>query len=305
MRIGVIGCRFNTYRFLEQLKRDKIPVNCVITKKYSNNSEAPSEFIDIVPLANLFSAKVFLLDNYTLTDGIIDKVVDQNLDIIFCIGWQRILPTKILRAPSLGVLGMHGSNYKLPKGRGRSPQVWTIINGSKYYYSHIFQYDSGIDSGKILQIKKIDVTPFDTAADLQIKSQIIFNQFIKNNLDKLDYLISKGKKQRDTKSHYFKKRVPTDGLIDWELEVFKIADFVRAQTSPYPGAFCYLGKDLIRIWQCNVFDTNLDFNLPFGTIVDKLDNKEVLVQCNGGILRIRHFVPNKVKIGMRFLTKKL
>jgi methionyl-tRNA formyltransferase len=225
-------------------------------------------------------------------------------DIIFCVGWQRILPNKILNAPLLGVLGMHGSKYKLPKGRGRSPQVWTIIKGSKSYYSHIIQYDSGVDSGKILQIKKVDVTPFDTSADLQIKSQIIFNQYIKKNLYKLEYLISKGKEQKNIKTHYFKKRVPDDGLINWELEVSKIADFVRAQTSPYPGAFCYIGKNLVKIWKCNVFDTKLSFNLPYGTIVDKLDNNEVLVQCNGGILRINHFFPNKVKIGMRFLSKK-
>ena len=60
----------------------------------------------------------------------------------------------------------------------------------------------------------------------------------------------------------------------------------------------------MKIWKCNVFDTKLSFNLPYGTIVDKLDNNEVLVQCNGGILRINHFFPNKVKIGMRFLSKK-
>ena len=54
MRIGVIGCRFNTDRFIRQLIRDKFNINLVIT---SQNSKILLENIQIL---RCFAKKIIL-----------------------------------------------------------------------------------------------------------------------------------------------------------------------------------------------------------------------------------------------------
>ena len=45
------------------------------------------------------------------------------------------------------------------------------------------------------------------------------------------------------------KRVPTDGIIDWETRAEYLYDWVRAQTHPYPGAFTWLGDEKLIVWR--------------------------------------------------------
>ena len=176
---------------------------------------------------------------------------------------------------------MHGSHLKLPNGRGRSPQVWSIISGATTYYAHIFKYSKNADEGEILFVKKIDITIFDTPATLQHKSQLIFNQFLFENKNSLEHTLLQTSSQNDEETSWFEKRTPADGLIDWKT-VVQIADLIRAQTRPYPGAFSFLSGFRMNIWSANVFDTKLQLSNKQAVIVDVLDDKSFIVQCNGG-----------------------
>ena len=76
-----------------------------------------------------------------------------NFQIGFVVGWQRLIPENILDT-FIGVFGMHGSAMKLPKGRGRSPMNWSIIEGRKVFYTNLFKYNSGADDGDVLDTFK-------------------------------------------------------------------------------------------------------------------------------------------------------
>ena len=80
------------------------------------------------------SIDVYQVNRYDLKDkSDIQKIKDFKIDIAFCIGWQRLIPAEILSSVSVGIFGMHGSSQNLPKGRGRSPMNWSIIENRKYF----------------------------------------------------------------------------------------------------------------------------------------------------------------------------
>jgi methionyl-tRNA formyltransferase len=52
---------------------------------------------------------------------------------------------------------------------------------------------------------------------------------------------------------YCAQRFPQDGLIDWSKPAWELYNFIRAQSSPYPGAFTYYGDSVLKIWRAAVF----------------------------------------------------
>src|SRR5690606_2248819 len=49
------------------------------------------------------------------------------IDAIFVLGWQRLIPDWLLNHAKIGVFGGHGSPWGVEAGRGRSPQNWSIM----------------------------------------------------------------------------------------------------------------------------------------------------------------------------------
>ena len=75
---------------------------------------------------------------------------------------------------------------------------------------------------------------------------------------------------------------------------------IRAQTRPYPGAFSFLSGFRMNIWSANVFDTKLQLSNKQAVIVDVLDDKSFIVQCNGGLLRVSDYCGSKPVLGATF-----
>ena len=71
----------------------------------------------------LFVTKDFSFKNFK------KKIKSENFDIIFAIGWRRILEKKIIDYALIKSFVMHDS--LLPKNRGFAPLNWAIINNEK------------------------------------------------------------------------------------------------------------------------------------------------------------------------------
>ena len=111
-------------------------------------------------------------------------------------------------------------------------------------------------------------------------------------IDSINFLINGGKtkKQNDKNASFFGKREPSMGYIDFYQTKKKIINFVRAQSSPYPGAYYYLsnGKKII----INKIEESKTKNVikKIGKI--QLLDKKMFVKCNNGILEIIDFEIN-------------
>ena len=89
---------------------------------------------------------------------------------------------------------------------------------------------------------------------------------------------------------FYPKRTPEDGLIDWNKSLSEIHNFVKALAKPYPGAFSFINKQKIMIWEAQPFDRKITFSdAKFGEIVEKFSTGDFVVKCNDGTLLITDY----------------
>lgn len=263
-----------------------------------------ADYCDLRELANRLSIPIYWAETYSLkSPADVANISSMGIDIAFVVGWQRLIPGKVLSQIRIGAFGMHGSSMNLPRGRGRSPMNWSIIEDRRVFHTNLFKYDSGVDSGDILDTLKFNITEKDTAETMHYKNVLAMKHLISKNIDKLiacDFVLTK---QQNLPPTYYPKRTPDDSLIDWERDVFYIERFTRAVTKPFNGSFSFIEDKRILINRAQVFDLN-DFgytNIPAGTIVEVFDPYNVLVKCIGGLLLITDFLfEGEVRAGQVF-----
>jgi methionyl-tRNA formyltransferase len=196
-------------------------------------------------------------------------------DIFVVNGYYKIISKEILDLVPFGFIGIHGS--LLPAYRGGSPLVWAILLGDSYSGISLFHFDEGIDSGDIIAQKRFEIGKNDTIAKVLDTVEKLSIDIIDENFNKILSGKSKRIKQKVSSSTYSAMRQPADGKIDWGFPAKNIHDFIRAQTKPYPGAFCFskTGEKII-IWKSSVFE-NPYFG-PQGRVV-RIQDHELIVTC--------------------------
>ena len=291
MIVAIFGCKYTT-RFLIESLSEKTKIDYLITIDEEKGKKFDvADYCDLTETADKYDIDVYKSKTYSLKrKEDIDYIKSLNIDIAFVVGWQRIVPGEILDSMSIGSFGMHGSSMDLPLGRGRSPMNWSIIEGRKYFYTNLFRYDSGVDSGDVLDTFKFDITHRDTAETMHFKNTLAMKYLIEKSLDRLlsgDFTL---KKQKDIIPTYYPKRTPDDSLIDWNMGVYELERFIRAVTKPFNGAFSFL-DDKVIIYDAQVFDSS-DYGYDekdIGEIVVVFPNGKFLVKCYGGLLLVNDY----------------
>jgi methionyl-tRNA formyltransferase len=218
----------------------------------------------------------------------------------FVVGWQRLVPETILETFSIGVFGMHGSAMNLPKGRGRSPMNWSIIEGRKVFYTNLFKYDNGADDGDVLDTFKFQVSDHDTGETMHFKNTLAMKFLIEDNIENLLNRTFKLTKQPTLVPTYYPKRNESDSLIDWSDDSINIDRLIRAVTKPFNGAYSFIRSNKIIIYRANIFDFQefgFDSSRP-GEVVAVYNNGKFLIKSFGGLLLVHEYETNiKVHIG--------
>jgi len=254
--------------------------------------------------------KLYFVKNFNLLN---DK--DYNFfkkikpDIGFVNGWQRLIPPKILDTFKIGVFGMHGSSQKLPKGRGRSPLNWSIIEGRRNFYTNLFKYNSAVDAGDILATYKFKINLFDTSETLHFKNTISMKYLIDKNFNKIINKKFTLKKQKKTQPSFYPKRKPENSEINWRDNVENIYRFVNSVTKPFNGAFGFIRKKKIIIWKSSIFFNdinNYNYNkFKIGQILE-IFNKKILVRCSDGVLLVdKYEYDSKITIKDKLEIRKV
>jgi len=242
---------------------------------------------DFSDLAQEYTIPLYYPEDYSLKTMHDQTFFRKNkFDLLIQGGWQRLFPPEVLATIRLGALGIHGSSDFLPKGRGRSPLNWSLIEGKKRFIIHLFFIRAGIDNGDIIDTETFDITEFDTIRTLYMKNFILTKRMILKNLPGILNETVRPRPQVGEPT-YYPKRSPEDGLIDWEtMDVWQIYNFIRAQTKPYPGAFGFIQGKKIKIWHGQVFDTRITYaDAGYGDCVEKIDGN-LIINCRGGLLLV-------------------
>ncbi len=177
-------------------------------------------------------------------------------DVIFVIGWTRLVSAEVLSIPKYGCIGMHAS--LLPKYRGRAPVNWAIINNEKMTGNTMIWLDEGVDSGDIILQRAIPITLSDTCKTLYDKVAAAGREMISEILPYLERGEIPRKPQNENEASVMPKRTPEDGLIDWNKSALELFNWVRALTHPYPGAFTYYQGKKLFIWEAQIAHFPID-----------------------------------------------
>ncbi len=210
-------------------------------------------------------------------------VKNYNIDVIISINYLFLIKSDIINHPKILSFNVHGS--LLPKYRGRTPHVWSIINNEKNTGITAHVMDIGCDTGDIITKIIIPINENDTGFDILNKYRSEYYNLVKDVIKKIETGNLNLIKQDEKSSTYFGKRTPEDGKINWHWQKQRIKNWVRALAYPYPGAFSYFDNKKIIIDE--VLDSNIGFkyDVPNGTIIANEPN--IIVKTPNGTLELK------------------
>lgn len=184
-----------------------------------------------------------------------------NADLFVVVAF-RMLPEVIWSMPPKGTINLHGS--LLPQYRGAAPINWAVINGEKETGVTTFFISHEIDTGNILENRKVEITEKDDAGTVHDKLMEIGAQLLTETIGKIERNEIVGKPQENfigtTELKHAPKIFRETCHIDWNNTNENIFNLIRG-LSPYPAAYADLfseGKEKVSI---KIFETIKETNI--------------------------------------------
>ncbi len=290
-RIVLVGCLEAGFEMLKELLLSNFKIDFIVgISENVAKKNLVSGYANFANLAKQNDIPYYEAKSYSLTNKEDVNFFETNkFDLLIQGGWQRLFPEVILNTLKIGAIGIHGSSELLPKGRGRSPMNWCLIEGKTNFILQFFLIKSGVDDGDIFAYDEFDITPFDTIKTLYYKNAILSrNMYLKYVplllSNKCEFTPQVGEPS------YYAKRSREDGKINWGKNVDEIYNLIRAVSKPYPGAYTTYRDTEIIIWKAQPFDYKLKYpEARIGEIVEYFSNSEIVVKCKDGLLLISEY----------------
>jgi methionyl-tRNA formyltransferase len=165
------------------------------------------------------------------------------------IAYGKIIPGNILGIPEYGCINVHAS--LLPKYRGPAPLRWVLINGEKETGVTTMYSDAGIDTGKMLLQRKINIDDNMTYGALHDRSAVLSAETLFETLTMLrDGTISPAD-QNDSEASYAPMITKETGHIDWNKSAKAVRDLTRG-LDPYPCAYSFCEGERMKIIEAKI-----------------------------------------------------
>lgn len=178
------------------------------------------------------------------SEEVVKEMKSLKPDLIVIAGFGQILPKEILDVPRFGCLNIHPS--LLPKHRGPSPVIKTLLEGELESGVSIMLLDEGMDTGPILAQEKMAVGTEDNV-------QTLTNKLFERGAALLTRVIpayvngSVTPSEQDHKQATYSQKIrKEDGEIRWTSTAEKIWWQIRALSS-WPGTYTYWQGQLIKV----------------------------------------------------------
>ncbi|AZQ14283.1 methionyl-tRNA formyltransferase [Halorubrum sp. PV6] len=194
------------------------------------------------------------------TNSVKSQIMDYEPDLLFVVGWSRLVDSEVIRIPSVAALGMHPA--PLPRGRGRAPLAWSIIKGLDETVLSLFHLVEEADAGDIVGKEPLPIHIEDDASSLYQKMIKAGRTLMRKHYPEFSNDIVQSTSQDHSRATWWPKREPHHGLIDWNQRPDVVYNWIRGQSRPYPGAFSYLRDKKITIWGANPPEGNTTFGCP-------------------------------------------
>ena len=157
--IFISGTGSNLKSLIKFSKFKKSPI--IIKMIISNNPQAKG-----LQYSKLYKIKkkIFDFKNILSEKKVIDELKKNNIDLICLAGFMKILSKRFIKNFKGKILNIHPS--LLPKYKGLNTHEKAIKNKDKYSGCTVHFVNSKLDSGKIINQKKVKIYKFDTPKSL-------------------------------------------------------------------------------------------------------------------------------------------
>jgi methionyl-tRNA formyltransferase len=195
-----------------------------------------------------------------------------NADLAIVAAYGLILPAPILEAPRLGCLNIHAS--LLPRWRGAAPIQRAIEAGDTKTGITLMQMDVGLDTGAMLAVKEISITPKTTGKTLHDTLAELGATLLMETLPAYMAGEIHPTPQPLEGITYAHKVDKQEGLLDWMQEAETLFRKMRALT-PAPGVWFFFKGMRIKIHDAVTLPSS--FATP-GTVL----NNQLHIACGKG-----------------------
>lgn len=201
----------------------------------------------------------------------------------------RMLPQVVWDMPPMGTFNLHAS--LLPRYRGAAPINWAIINGEKETGITTFFLTHEIDTGKIIQQKRIAIADTDNVGIVHDKLMVLGAEMVCETVDNIlagtIEPVAQETLEDGTPLPPAPKIFKETCHVDWNHTVEQVYNLVRG-LSPYPAAWCeWVAPDGqaigVKIFEASRRECHHD--LAPGTL--RTDGKKSIeIACTDGFLRL-------------------
>ncbi len=199
-------------------------------------------------------------------------------DVFVVAAYGKILPQAVLDIPRRACLNVHAS--LLPKWRGPSPIVASILAGDPETGVSIMQLVRKMDAGPVLSMVKMPIRAGDTAATLEPRlAEAGAAELLRVLPGWLDGHITPVP-QDEAEATYCHLVAKDDGFLKSAMNVAEAERAVRAY-NPWPGAFVRYNGQRLSIWKASIVDA-----APAAPGAAQVHSRQPAIALEGGWLAL-------------------
>jgi methionyl-tRNA formyltransferase len=187
-------------------------------------------------------------------EELLDALKQAAPDVIVATNWRTWIPPQVFTLPPFGTLNVHDA--LLPAYAGFSPLIWALLNDEREVGVTAHMMDGTLDAGPIVAQRAVPVGPRDTATDLFHRTLELFGPITVDALAEIAAGRTDFVPQDRSTASFFHKRAEEDIRIDWAWPAEDLDRLVRAQSAPYPQAFCFHRGRRLEIVAATVSEAN-------------------------------------------------
>ena len=176
--------------------------------------------------------------------GAQEELASLQPDVIVVAAYGKLLPLPVLALPGCGCLNIHPS--LLPRHRGPSPVVTSILEGDTSTGVTVMLLDEGMDTGPVLARRPAEISAGDTATTLTRRLFDMGGELLVEVLPSWCRGELEAMSQDEAGATVTRKIQKSDGELAWQRPAVQLERCVRA-FDPWPGAFTYWNGRLLKV----------------------------------------------------------
>lgn len=212
----------------------------------------------------------------------IEQIKKLSPDIIVVAAYGKIIPQEILDIPKFGSLNVHPS--LLPEFRGSSPIQNVLLAGKKETGTTIMLMDAGVDTGDILNQKKIPINESEKLPELSEKLARLSAKLLLETIPSWIAGKINPQKQNNDKATSCRLIKKEDGQINWREDAKSIYNRFRA-FYPWPGISTNWNGKKIKLIKISLLENNTEKKYQTGEVFKH--NSLVAIQTSKGFVVLK------------------